>query len=85
MDYYKTAYKYISESPPNPQKALRYLEKAHTGGNPEATYALGTWYLFGHHVEKNLKKAVALLQRSLNTMYLMPFLIWRFVMKRAKA
>jgi TPR repeat protein len=38
------------------------LNKAHALGNPKATYALATWYLFGKYVKKDNKKAVELLQ-----------------------
>ncbi len=40
------------------------LERALKDGDPEAAYALGTWYLHGQHVKKDQQRAVALLAQA---------------------
>ena len=44
--------------------AYKLLLEANAKGSSEAGYALGTWYLFGRFVKKDLHKAVAYLIRS---------------------
>jgi TPR repeat protein len=38
------------------KKVFGLLTKANEAGDSRATYAIGTWYLFGKYVEKDLKK-----------------------------
>ena len=38
-------------------EAMRLLLAASRMGSAEATYAIGTWYLYGRHVRKNLAEA----------------------------
>lgn len=40
------------------------LEKAKNQKNPKAVYALGTWYLFGKHVDKDTTVAFNLFQEA---------------------
>jgi len=46
------------------QEVLTLLTDADKAGSPEASYALGTWYLFGKNVRKNHVKAVEFLKRA---------------------
>ncbi len=48
------------------KKAYKLLNNAYKAGDERATYALGTWYLYGRDdlVEKNLTRAVALLREA---------------------
>lgn len=39
-------------------KAFRLLEEASKAGDYRATYAIGTWYLYGKVVRKNVRKAL---------------------------
>lgn len=43
-------------------KAYPLLVAAMQQGDYRAHYALGTWYLYGRHVEKSVRKAVKLLK-----------------------
>lgn len=63
---YDVALREASRKQPNLKKAYQLLLRAHRKGDARATYALGTWYLFGRKaiVEKNLSKAVALLRQA---------------------
>lgn len=47
-----------------PEKAYPLLLKAMEAGDYRAYYALGTWYLYGRHVEVNAKKAVKLFKQA---------------------
>lgn len=47
---------------PNFVRVRRLLDRALAGGSPDAAYALGTWYLFGHHVPQNERRAFRLLR-----------------------
>lgn len=40
------------------------LEKARKQNNPKATYALGTWYLHGKFVKRDIDKAFALIKEA---------------------
>lgn len=44
--------------------AYDLLVEADLKGNSIASYALGTWYLFGRHVNKDYKKAVTFLNKA---------------------
>ncbi|MHC5064499.1 MAG: tetratricopeptide repeat protein [Planctomycetota bacterium] len=46
------------------REAYPLLVRAHELGDPEATYALGTWHLFGVVVEKNLNRALTLIEEA---------------------
>ena len=48
----------------NLKSAYELLCEADTRGSSEASYALGTWYLFGKYVKKDLNKAVEYLNKS---------------------
>lgn len=59
---YNKALSEATSEPVNNDKAFQYLERSAKVGNYKATYALATWYLFGKHVKKDLKKGVDLLK-----------------------
>lgn len=61
---YKSAWKLASSDPPNYRTAADLLLAAASLGLAEADYALATWYLFGRHFKKDLKKAITLLKRA---------------------
>jgi TPR repeat protein len=44
--------------------AYKLLVEADAKGDPIASYALGTWYLFGRYVDKDYKKAVSYLNKA---------------------
>lgn len=46
------------------RECLAMLQRAVELGSVEASYALATWYLFGKHVPRDLKRAVALLETA---------------------
>lgn len=58
---YKKALKEASKDNPNISVVLKLLNDAIMKGNPNASYALGTWYLHGTNVEKDIGKAISLL------------------------
>lgn len=62
--YYDDALEEMSAKRPNSARALLLLEKAHKVGDARATYALGTWYLHGRHVTKDLRKASKLIKAA---------------------
>lgn len=66
LDPYKNALKEISKKNPDIDKVLSLLERSIEEGNGEAAYALGTWYLHGHYVAKNLRKATTLIRKAAN-------------------
>jgi uncharacterized protein len=45
-------------------KAHRLLVKAMEGGDSRAAYALGTWYLHGFFLQRDLKRGVALIAQA---------------------
>lgn len=61
---YESALQLTQAKKPNLAKAFVFLSEAEALGNADATYALATWHLFGHHVPVNLLKAAALLKRA---------------------
>ena len=61
---YEEALTEISKDNPDAEKVTFLLEKASTEGDARATYALGTWYLYGKHVKKNINKAVKLFRQA---------------------
>lgn len=63
-DPYKQALREARKKNPRNDKVFALLNKSLRVGNPEAAYALGTWYLHGKHVRKNLRKAIRLLRSA---------------------
>lgn len=63
---YRRALREAQREPANMKKAYKFLLRAHTKGDSNATYALATWYLFGRAsiIEKNLSTAVTLLKKA---------------------
>jgi len=61
---YKSALAEAKKDKPNVQIVLKKLNLAIERGSLEAAYALGTWYLHGTYVEKDLMKATDLLEKS---------------------
>ncbi len=64
FDPYQAALKEMSKTQADVNKALAWLQQSISEGNPNAAYALGTWYLHGVHKEKNLKEALKLLRKA---------------------
>jgi TPR repeat protein len=63
-DLYETALVEANKKNPDNNKVLSLLTKSLEEGNPKSAYALGTWYLHGYHVKKNLRKAIQLLRKA---------------------
>jgi len=63
-DPYETALKEMSRSRPNIESVIDLLNKSIELGNPDAAYALATWYIHGGYVEKDLSKGIMLLKRA---------------------
>jgi len=61
---YREALRGISKKRPDIARVKGLLEKALKSGSPDAAYALATWYLHGHNVERDLKEGVLLLRRA---------------------
>lgn len=61
---YKAALKEVELKQPNIERTLELLNKSMLLGNASATYALGTWYLFGKHVRKNRVKGVKFIKQA---------------------
>lgn len=59
---YLEALSEIEKDSPDVKKTLNLLFKAFDLGDFNAAYALGSWYLHGNHVEKNLSKAMVYLE-----------------------
>lgn len=66
-DPYAKALKLAKAPNGNKEKVLELLEESYSQGNPEAAYALGTWYLHGEHVKKDLRKATGFLREAANS------------------
>jgi uncharacterized protein len=45
-------------------EAFKLLEQAEAMGSAEASYAIGTWYLHGIYLKKNMRKAIQLLREA---------------------
>ncbi len=63
------AYMEMRENPPKYEKAFEYYELASMMGNSKAQYNLGTFYLKGYYVYKNVAKAYEWHQISANNGY----------------
>ncbi len=61
---YLAALREAHEKRPDFGRVMRLLEKALNAGSPDASYALGTWYLLGHHVPQDERRAFQLLRRA---------------------
>lgn len=65
---YELALKMAKRAHPDLPRTGQLLEEAHIQGDRRATYALATWYLFGHGTyPRNLRKAVGLLKLAAET------------------
>jgi uncharacterized protein len=52
------AYNEMQKKKPDLEKCFKWLNTAASKNDPEALYAIGTWYLHGRYVKKNPKTAV---------------------------
>ena len=59
---YDSALKIARRPNPDFAQAFDLLTRAFDLGSPDAAYALGTWYLHGRHVGKDLKRAMRFLE-----------------------
>src|SRR5688572_13870240 len=50
--------------PPDYAAAFKLLTRAHRAGDARATYALGTWYLHGRLVRKDIQKGLKLIEKA---------------------
>ena len=62
---YNQALKEALKKTPNLPKVMQLLNNSIELGSCEASYALATWYLHGHNVKKNYKRAVLLLNKAI--------------------
>lgn len=60
------AYREMNKAKPDLEKSFSWLVKASEKNDPEALYAVGTWYLHGRFVRKNSKLAVQYFQKAIN-------------------
>lgn len=61
---YRKALREASKKRPDMVQVRSLLELAQKGGDADAAYALGTWFLHGKHVPKDYRKAVTLLRQA---------------------
>jgi len=61
---YDVALREMRKKSPDSKKALKLLQIALKKGDARAAYALGTWHLFGAHVERNTRRAIELLSQA---------------------
>lgn len=59
---YQKAFKAAKAKRPKWSEVYVLLAKAYNAGNPKAAYAIATWYLHGHYLKKDYKKAVEYLK-----------------------
>jgi uncharacterized protein len=50
-------------------EALELLQAASRKGSAEATYAIGSWYLFGRHVSRDLAEAARYFEKAARKRY----------------
>ncbi|KYP14345.1 tetratricopeptide repeat protein [Flavihumibacter sp. CACIAM 22H1] len=62
--YLRMAHSEMERNDADLKKVFNILNKSADLGNPEAIYALGTWYLHGRFVNKNTREAVRYLKLS---------------------
>ncbi len=55
----------MEKEEPDLKVAFDFLERSARRNNPEALYAIGTWYLFGRFVKKNPSEAVRYFLKSI--------------------
>ncbi len=55
----------MEKETPDLKVAFDFLERSAKKNNPEALYAIGTWYLFGRFVKKNPSEAVRYFLKSI--------------------
>ena len=59
---YETALAEMQRESPDVPRALALLQEAVQGADPRASYALGTWFLHGTHVARDVRKATKLIR-----------------------
>lgn len=59
----------LDEAPANYAAAYRHLQTAAELGDAEATYAIGTWHLFGTYLERDVTKAFMLIKAAADSDY----------------
>ena len=63
-DAYQTAFAEMKKETPDLDLTMSLLVQSLEQGNPKAAYALGTWYLHGENVPRNLRKGIGLLRQA---------------------
>ncbi len=63
-DQYTVALEMMNAENPDKELVFYLLTDAHESRDPQATYALSTWYLHGEYVDKDMAKAIALLSAA---------------------
>ncbi|MCG7905021.1 MAG: sel1 repeat family protein [Candidatus Thiodiazotropha taylori] len=58
---YEEALRLVRLEKPDIKKVLALLNQAISEGDARASYALGTWYLHGEYIEKDVDQALSLL------------------------
>jgi uncharacterized protein len=61
---YERALAEASKSKPDLGKAFLLLQRAEREGDPRASYAMGTWFLHGHHVHQDRRKGIRLIRAA---------------------
>jgi len=61
---YEQALQEAKKKRPDDEKVFSLLTKSLESGEIKAAYALGTWYLHGKHVKRNIRRAVQLLKQA---------------------
>ena len=61
---YERALAEARKASPDLGKVFSMLQKADQGGDPRAAYALGTWWLHGHYVKKDVRKGLQLIRAA---------------------
>src|SRR5262249_22819232 len=64
--FYRQALREALKKRPVIERVTNLLQKALMAGDPQAAYALGTWYLHGKNVKQDARKAVLLLRQPAN-------------------
>lgn len=64
VSLYDQALREAKKKSPDNDLVFDLLSRALSKGDPNAAYALGTWYLYGKHVKKNMREAVKLLRQA---------------------
>lgn len=69
----KRALAEMDKEHPDLAKTFSFLERAAAFENPEALYAIGTWYVFGKYVKQDIVKGVSYFKRSARYGYVMAY------------